>query len=384
MVARARDRLAAADRETIDTQAAIAAIPAPTGTEGERARYAADRMRAIGLRDVGIDAAGNLTGWWPGRGNQAVVLLAHLDTVFAADTDLTVRRNGTRISAPGIADNARGLAALLALARAVVEAQWTPARPIAFSATVGEEGPGDLRGAKYLFHEARIPAGAVIVLDGAGADRVVHRALGVRRFRVEYHGPGGHSWGAFGVPNPAHAAGTFAAGIAEMAHARRPRTACSVVRLSGGTSLNSIPQWAWAEVDLRSEDAGALAALDAELRALAARAGDLENGRRAAGTAALTLKVDRIGDRPCGETPATHPLVQAAVEATRAVGLEPELTVASTDANVPIGLGIPAISIGAGGRAGDIHLPTEWYDNTDGVRGLERAVLILAAAAGVA
>ncbi len=224
-----------------------------------------------------------------------MVLLAHLDTVFAADTDLTVRRNGARISAPGIADNARGLAALLALARAVVEAQWTAARPIAFCATVGEEG--------------------------AGADRVVHRALGVRRFRVEYHGPGGHSWGAFGVPNPAHAAGTFAAGIADMADARRPRTACSVVRLSGGTSLNAIPQWAWAEVDLRSEDAGALAALDAELRALAARAGDLENSRRTTGTAALTLKVDRIGDRPWGETSADHPLVRAAVAATRGTSI---------------------------------------------------------------
>lgn len=383
LVARARELLTAADRDTIDTQAAIAAIPAPTGAEGQRGRYVADRMRGLGLRDLGTDAAGNVLGWWPGPGDQAVALLAHLDTVFTADTDLSVRRNGPRLSAPGIADNARGLAALLALARAVVETRWTPARPIAFCATVGEEGGGDLRGAKHLFQEARLPAGTVIALDGAGTDRVVHRALGVRRFRVEYHGPGGHSWGAFGVPNPAHAAGTFAAGIAEIGHARHPRTACSVVRLGGGTSLNSIPQWAWAEVDVRSEDASALAALDGELRATAARAQELENGRRAPGTAALRLKVDQISDRPCGETPADHPLVRAAVAATRAVGLEPELTVASTDANVPIALGIPAIAIGAGGRAGDVHLPTEWYDNTDGVLGLVRAMLILAAAAGL-
>jgi acetylornithine deacetylase/succinyl-diaminopimelate desuccinylase-like protein len=258
------------------------------------------------------------------------------------------------------------------------------ARPVRFTATVGEEGAGDLRGVRHLFNGGSPePPVAFIALDGAGLDRVVHRALGSRRYRVTYRGPGGHSWAAFGVANPANAVGRAAGLLADLPLPVTPRTTCAVVGLSGGTGLNSIPQDAWLDLDLRSEDVAALAQLDETVRLALSRAGDDENRRRAAGTAPLELEVRCVGDRPCGVLPRSHPLVQAAVAANRALGRRADLTCASTDANVPIALGVPAIALGAGGRAGDAHLPTEWYDNTDGPLGLVRALLVATAAAGV-
>ena len=380
---RGREILFATDDETLNLQATISQIPAPSGAEGRRAEFVARQLRALGLEQVRLDRVGNAVARWGGTTGGAVVVAAHLDTVFGADVDLAVQRNGFRLVGPGISDNARGLVGLLALARAASEAGWETERPMVFAATVGEEGEGNLRGAKHLFGPDGVTPTAVIALDGAGLDRVVHRALGSRRFRVTYCGPGGHSWAAYGVPNPAHAIGRLAAGVAELARPPKPRSACSVVRLHGGTGLNSIPALAWAEVDARSEDTGALDAIETGLRALASDALETENRRRAPGTASLELVVEMIGDRPAGVTPRSDPLVCAAVDATRAVGREPELSAASTDANIPIALGIPAIALGAGGMAGNIHLPTEWYDNTGGTEGLFRALLVLAAAAGL-
>src|SRR5207302_3168973 len=250
------------------------------------------------------------------------------------------------------------------------------ARPVLFAATVGEEGSGDLRGVKYLLNGKREtgngkPA-AFIALDGAGLERVVHRALGSKRYRVTFRGPGGHSWAAFGVANPANAVGRATALLADLpsrAAPPAPRTTCAVVRLGGGTGLNSIPQEAWLDLDLRSEDPKALAQLDVTLRAALDRALDDENRRRAPGTPPLTLEHQPVGDRPSGVTPRTHPLVLAAVAANRVLGRDAELASASTDANVPIALGIPAIALGAGGKAGDAHLATEWYENTEGALG---------------
>ncbi len=382
---RAREILLATDAQTVELQTTICRVPAPTGSEGERAQLVAQHMRAMGLAQVRVDDAGNVVGRWgggAGANGGAVLIAAHLDTVFGPDVDLTVRRDGPRLLAPGISDNARGLAGLLALAQAVTGAGWTTQRPIVFVATVGEEGAGDLKGARHLLRpDGGLRAEAVIALDGAGLNRVVHRALGSRRFRVTYRGPGGHSWSAYGVANAAHALGRFTAGVPELPWASAPRTACSVVRMEAGTGLNSIPAVAWAQLDTRSEDRDALNALETALRALAAKALDTENARRTAGTAPLTVNVEVIGDRPAGATPPDHPLVQAAVDATRAVGASPELSVASTDANVAIAQGIPAIALGAGGTAGDTHLPTEWYDNMGGPEGLYRALLVLAAAA---
>jgi len=308
------------------------------------------------------------------------VVTAHLDTVFGPELDVSVARRGPRLEGPGIADNARGLAALVSLGEALTRARVATERPILFAATVGEEGSGDLRGVRHLL-DGRIRPHAFIALDGAGIERIVHRALGARRYRITYTGPGGHSWAAFGVANPANAVGRATALLADLPAQHSPRSTCAVTRLGGGTSLNSIPQVAWFEIDLRSEDPRSLQRIDETLQAVVADARDEENRHRLPGTAPLTMEVQRVGDRPSGLTPRTHPLVQTAVAATRAVGHEHQLACASTDANIPIALGVPAVALGAGGRAGDAHLPTEWYENDKGALGIVRALLVTAAMA---
>ena len=388
----ARHHLERTEEVTLARQAALSAVPAPTGAEGRRAARVAELFREVGLRDVLVDEVGNVHGWFggdsltvAGNGSAPVVLAAHLDTVFGPEVDVAVERRGARLEGPGISDNARGLAALVAVAGAFVAARIPAARPILFAATVGEEGSGDLRGVKHLLNgtsDGDTPA-AFIALDGAGLERVVHRALGSRRYHITYRGPGGHSWAAFGVANPANGVGRAAALLADLPTPTAPRTTCAVVRLGGGTGLNSIPQEAWLDLDLRSEDPKALAQLDVTVRAALDRALEDENRRRAVGTAPLRLEIQLLGDRPCGITPRAHPLVQAAVAANRALGRDAELASASTDANVPIARGVPAIALGAGGKAGDAHLATEWYDNADGALGLVRALLVTAAVADV-
>ncbi|HZH80926.1 MAG TPA: M20/M25/M40 family metallo-hydrolase, partial [Gemmatimonadales bacterium] len=248
----ARHHIERTDEVTLARQTALSAIPAPTGAEGRRAARVAELFREIGLADVTVDHIGNVQGWFGknGGGNETppVVLAAHLDTVFGAEVDVAVERRGHRLEGPGISDNARGLAALVAVADAMVAARVPTARPILFAATVGEEGSGDLRGVKYLLNGKREtgngkPA-AFIALDGAGLERVIHRALGSKRYHVTFRGPGGHSWAAFGVANPANAVGRAAALLADLppTTSSRPRTTCAVVRLGGGTGLNSIPQ----------------------------------------------------------------------------------------------------------------------------------------------
>src|SRR5881275_2376280 len=386
----ARHHIERTDEVTLARQAALSAIPAPTGAEGRRAAHLAELFREIGLSDVSIDHAGNVQGWFARNGDTSagpVVVAAHLDTVFGAEVDVAVERRGQRLEGPGISDNARGLAALVAVAEAMVVTRVPTARPVLFAATVGEEGSGDLRGVKYLLNGKREtgngkPA-AFIALDGAGLERVIHRALGSKRYHVTFRGPGGHSWAAFGVANPANAVGRAAALLADLPIATAPRTTCAVVGLGGGTGLNSIPQDAWLDLDLRSEDPRALAQLDVTVRAALERAADDENRSRSTGTPPLRLEVQLVGDRPCGITPRVHPLVQAAIAANRALGRDAELTSASTDANAPIALGIPAIALGAGGKAGDAHLTTEWYENVEGALGIVRALLVTAAMAEV-
>src|SRR5436189_1267498 len=386
----ARHRIERTDEVTLARQAALSAIPAPTGAEGRRAAHLAELFREIGLSDVSIDHAGNVQGWFARNGDTSagpVVVAAHLDTVFGAEVDVAVERRGQRLEGPGISDNARGLAALVAVAEAMVAARVPAARPILFAATVGEEGSGDLRGVKHLLNGKRETGNgkpvAFIALDGAGLDRVIHRALGSKRYQVTFRGPGGHSWAAFGVANPANAVGRAVALLADLPTQQAPRTTCAVVRLGGGTGLNSIPQEAWLDLDLRSEDPRALSQLDVTVRAALERAADDENRRRTAGSPPLRAEIRLLGDRPSGMTPRAHPLVQAAVAANRALGRDAELASASTDANVPIALGIPAIALGAGGKAGDAHLATEWYENIEGALGIVRALLVTAAMAEV-
>ena len=393
----ARHHIERTDEVTLARQAALSAIPAPTGAEGRRAARVAELFREIGLTDVAVDRAGNVHGWIRTNGDRSpvgaqhaaplpapVVLAAHLDTVFGAEVDVAVERRGQRLEGPGISDNARGLAALVTVAEAMVVARVAASRPILFAATVGEEGSGDLRGVKHLLNGKHdVKPAAFIALDGAGLDRVIHRALGSKRYHVTFRGPGGHSWAAFGVANPANAVGRAAALLADLSPQQTPRTTCAVVRLGGGTGLNSIPQEAWLDLDLRSEDPRALAQLDVTVRAALERAADDENRRRTVGSPALRVEVQLLGDRPSGMTPRAHPLVQAAVAANRVLGRDAELASASTDANVPIALGIPAIALGAGGKAGDAHLATEWYENVEGALGIVRALLVTAAMAEV-
>jgi len=396
----ARHHIERTDEVTLARQATLSAIAAPTGAEAQRAARVAELFREIGLTNVSVDQAGNVQGWLNGNGEKGdggaqhaaplqapVVLAAHLDTVFGADVGVAVERRGHRLEGPGISDNARGLAALVAVAEAMVATRIPVARPILFAATVGEEGSGDLRGVKYLLNGKRDAGNgkpiAFIALDGAGLERVIHRALGSKRYHVTFRGPGGHSWAAFGVANPANAVGRAAALLADLPTRQTPRTTCAVVRLGGGTGLNSIPQEAWLDLDLRSEDPKALAQLDVTVRAALERAGDDENRRRTPGSPPLRIELQLLGDRPSGLTPRAHPLVQAAVAANRALGHDAELTSASTDANVPIALGIPAIALGAGGMAGDAHLATEWYENVEGALGIIRALLVTAAMAEV-
>ncbi len=373
----ARHRLAQREDELLALQIAIASVPAPTGDEGARAAFIAARI-ADALPNVEIDAAGNVVGRL-GGGDAPVVLCAHLDTVFPHGTDLSVTRDGLRVSAPGIGDNARGLVALVALAEELSH-DVPLAHPVVFAATTGEEGAGDLRGARHLFGALGDDIQAVIALDGPGDTRIVTEALGVRRMRARIHGPGGHSWGAFGVLNPVHVAGAITVDLAGLKLPAEPRVTVSVNRIGGGSSINAIPEHAWLEIEVRSIRAAELErwemAVDARMRHVVERA----NAGRANGTAPLTLTSERIGQRPSGAMDPAHPLVAMAREATAIVGRTAELSAASTDANVPMSRGVPAIAIGAGGRGGDTHTLREWYDHTDSSLGLARALTIVAAA----
>jgi tripeptide aminopeptidase len=380
----ARLQLASRDQDIVRDQIAVSEIAAPTGEEGDRARWVARRFEALRLTDVRLDDAGNAIGRRPGKIDAPpVVVCAHLDTVFPRQTRVSVTRDGNRLSGPGIGDNGRGVAAMLALAAAIDGETLAPERPIDFVGTTGEEGTGDLRGAKCVFAHDHRDAAAAVILDGAGDERIVHRALGSRRYRLTFQGPGGHSWTAFGVPNAVHAAAIATARLARLSLPASPRTTVSVGRIGGGISVNSIPDRAWVEVDVRSASPAMIERMDRQVRDAASAAAIEENARRAIGTTPLTCKVDVIGERPAGETPSDHPLVLAAMEATRLIGRDPELAIASTDANIPISLGIPAVAIGAGGRGGDAHTPAEWFENTEGTLGLSRALGVVISAAGL-
>ncbi len=379
-VERARRSIRETDERTLADMEAVVVIPAPPFGETERGEWMLGRFESLGLEAVERDEAGNVLGRLPGREPDAapVILSAHLDTVFDEGTDLTVRRDGARIRAPGIADDARGLAAILAIVRALGAAGLVPRRPLALAATVGEEGRGDLRGVKHLFREdgPYRRAAAFMTLDGTGLDRVIDRGVGSRRYRATIRGPGGHSWSDWGLANPVHAVGAATAALAEIRLRSEPRTVLSVTRLGGGTSVNAIPQSAWLELDLRSVSPEVLEAMDERVREAIRRAVAAANRRRKRGTERLELELELIGDRPAGQTEAGALIVEAADAATRAVGVEPRRAASSTDANVPMALGIPAVGMGAGGRSGGMHTTDEWYENEGGPEGIERALLV--------
>ena len=370
-----------------DEQIRICSIPASPFGERERAQYLANRFSALGLTEVEIDEEGNCLGLLAGSSQSPLLVVsAHLDTVFAADTDFTVVRSGNRLLAPGIADDGCGLAALIALARAFHAEKIRTEGSILFVGTVGEEGEGNLRGVRHLLTRGRWASRveAFLSFDGPGVDRITNRALGSRRYRVEIAGPGGHSWGDFGLPNPVHALGRAVAKLAGYPLPREPRTTFNVGRIEGGTSVNAIPEKALMDVDLRSGADVELRRLDSFFRRAVKQATDEENASRRPGDPLLEVKVDLIGERPSGETPADSALVELAVEATRILGIGPRLDQSSTDSNLPISLGIPAITLGAGGTSGSSHTLAEWFDPTDRDLGLKRALLVILGVVGVA
>jgi acetylornithine deacetylase/succinyl-diaminopimelate desuccinylase-like protein len=372
--------------EINEEHAALCAIPAPPFGEAERAASLRERLRGCGLDGAELDEAGNCVALRRGRRERPLLVVsAHLDTVFPAGTDCTVRRDGPRLRAPGIADDGCGLAALLALARALGEFRVETEGSLLFVGTVGEEGEGDLRGVRHLLTAGRWTgrADAFISIDGPGLERITHAALASRRYRVRCRGAGGHSWGDFGNANPVHALGRAVARLAAYPAPRRPRTTFNVGRIEGGSGVNVIPREAWMDVDLRSESAEELARLDAYFRRAAREAADDENNARRAGTPPLELEVKLIGDRPGGETPPGHALVRLAAEATRAVGSAAHLDCSSTDSNIAISLGLPAVTVGAGGTAGQTHTTDEWYDPRGRDAGLKRALLLALGTVGL-
>jgi len=383
-VVQARERIITRHPEIMRQQVAISEIAAPTGEEGDRGEWMARRFRALGLADVRRDEAGNIIARRNGTVNQpAVVVCAHLDTVFPRTVPVSVRQEGDVLIGPGIGDNGRGLAAMLAIAEAIDGDKLRTRAPIDFVATTCEEGTGNLRGAKYFFENAAREARAAIIVDGPGDERIVTRALGSRRYRITYQGQGGHSWTAFGTPNPVHAAAIAAARMASIRLPTSPRTTLSVARIGGGLAVNAIPGDGWLEVDLRSSSPAIINLLEREIRDAARFAAADQNERREVGTPQLSCEIAVIGDRPCGETSPDHPLVLVAAEATRLIQREPDLAEASTDANVPISMGIPAIAIGGGGRGGNAHTETEWYNGEGGAAGISRALGIVVGSASL-
>jgi tripeptide aminopeptidase len=368
------------DARTLAHMLEVTRIPAPMHGEAERGRWYSERLRELGLSPA-TDVVGNVVARTPAADPDApcVAVMAHLDTVFAADTALDVRHAGDRLTGPGISDNGRGLAGMLALGRALAAADWPTRRPVEFVASVGEEGAGDLRGAKHYVASNVNGIASFIALDGAGTSRIINAGVGSRRLRVTLAGPGGHSWSDWGTPNAVHAAGRAIAALLRLELPTTPRTTLTVGRMGGGTSINAIAEQSWLELDLRSEERGALMGLETRVRRVLDEAAAAEVGPGGE----IRCDVEVFGDRPAGLTPDSDPLVRLAVAATLAIGAEPRLASSSTDANVAMAAGIPAISIGAGGEAGGVHTAGEWYENVAGPAGLERALLVVLGAAGL-
>ncbi|HEX6307340.1 MAG TPA: M20/M25/M40 family metallo-hydrolase [Longimicrobiales bacterium] len=361
-------------------------IPAPPFAEQQRATAYAEMLRAAGADSVVIDSVGNVIAVRKGTvGDRAVALAGHLDTVFPEGTDVTVRERGDTLFAPGIGDDTRGLIVVLHVLRALSGMDIRTAADLLFIGTVGEEGLGDLRGVKYLFRDGGRRIDAFIAVDGGSDGGITNGALGSRRYRVTFAGPGGHSWGAFGTANPAHALGRailmFDTAAARFTAEPGGRTSYNVGRIGGGTSVNSIPFESWMEVDMRSLGQERLLAIDALFRATMQRALEEHNARPHEGEP-LTVRVDLVGDRPSGTTPPGTALLDRAVAVTLWSGVEPQLGTSSTDANTPISRGIPAITIGRGGVGGNTHAPDEWWLDRESWKAVQRALLIMLAEAG--
>ena len=362
-------------------------IPAPPFMEEARGRRFAELLTEYGADSVWSDAEGNVIGLRRGRrGNRTIGFGGHLDTVFPEGTDVSVRQRGDTIFAPGVGDDTRGLVVQLAVLRAMEEAAIETDGDILFVGVVGEEGLGDLRGMKHLYRDPAAGPDAWIEVDGGGLARLVTDGLGSVRYRVTFNGPGGHSWGAFGLANPAHAmsrAVRHFQDVADTLTRSGPRTSYNVGRIGGGTSVNAIPFESWMEVDMRSVSPESLARIEAAFLVAMDMALAEENALRRDGPP-LTVEKLKIGDRPSGEGDPGAPLVQRALATTAVFGVQGELGRSSTDSNIPIALGIPAVTIGRGGIGFGGHSPGEYWINVDGHLAIQRALLLVVAEAGMA
>ena len=372
----------------MDWHRELVAIPAPPFQEEARAKWFAERFNEAGLTGVEIDAEGNVLGVLPAAQlppestGPVVVLSAHLDTVFPADTALNLVLEGDRLSGPGTSDNGAGLAGLLAIAHALVRAGVEVPAPLIFMANVGEEGEGNLRGVRHLYQQTSLAGriAAHIVLDGAGADAAVTQALGSRRFQATVTGPGGHSFTDAGTPNPILALAAALNALAEAPLPDEPRTTMNVGTIRGGKSVNSIPEQAQASLDFRSTDPEQLIRLEVALhRALEDAVQQANHGARSTGNATrgqLAFTVEKIGERPAASLPEDSPLLATLRAVDRHLGLRTDLRLGSTDANIPLALGVPALSMGAGGEGGAAHTLAEWYCARDRELGLRRVLLL--------
>jgi tripeptide aminopeptidase len=372
----------------MDWQTELVAIPAPSYGEQARAAWLADRFTEMGLTGVEIDAVGNVLGILsaaklpPESSGPTVLLSAHLDTVFPAGTPIRPVLDGERLMAPGACDNGAGVAGMLAVIRALLHAGLELPVPLAVLGNVGEEGEGDLRGVRHFYQHNPLAGRVVahIVLDGAGADGAVTQALGSRRYQVEIKGPGGHSFTDAGTPNPIAALAAALATVADTPLPDDPRTTLNLGTIGGGISVNSIPENAQATVDFRSTEPEQLLRLEVALhRAIedaVEHCNSMSRTLRSASRGSLTFAISKIGDRPAANLPGDSPLLAALRAVDRHLGLRTDLRLGSTDANIPLSLGVPSLSMGAGGEGGDAHTLQEWYSAKDRDLALKRVLLL--------
>jgi acetylornithine deacetylase/succinyl-diaminopimelate desuccinylase-like protein len=365
---------------TIEDQVRFCEVPAPPFKEGARGQLLRRTFMELGLQNVRVDRVGNVLGDRPGQAPRPrLVVAAHLDTVFPEGTPVSVTRQGNVLRGPGIGDNCRGLAALVSVVRSLNAGSVRTAGTVTFVANVGEEGLGDLRGVKALFGETlKGQVDRFVSIDNAGI-HVSAVGVGSYRYRVTFKGPGGHSFSQFGLPNPANALGRAIAKIAEFRVGSTPRTTFNVGRIGGGTSVNAIPFDAWMEVDMRSSDPAALNELDGRFKKAVDAAVAEENARWGRGT--VTAVKELVGNRPAGQVRDDAPIMQTALAVARALRLPAMQSESSSDSNLPMSMGIPAITIGAGGESYDAHAITEWFDASNAWRGTQNAVLLTIALA---
>jgi acetylornithine deacetylase/succinyl-diaminopimelate desuccinylase-like protein len=377
----ALDAAKASEAQTIADQIRICEIPAPPFKEEVRGQELKRVFEQLGLQNVRVDKVGNVLGDYAGAAPRPrAVIAAHLDTVFPEGTDVKVKRQGNVLHAPGIGDDCRGLAVVVAIVREMKKANVRTPGTITFVANVGEEGLGDLRGVKELFNVTlKDQIDRFVSIDGTGV-HVTNVAVGSHRYRVTFKGPGGHSFGAFGLANPIAAMGRAIAKIDELQVPKTPKTTFNVGRVGGGTSVNAIPFEGWMEVDMRSSDPASLAAVDAGFQK-AVDAAVVEENQRWAKPGMITVVKELVGDRPAGSTPENSPIVRTGLSAATVLGFSANLGEGSTDSNIPMSLKIPAITIGGGGRGRDAHALTESFDTTDSWMGTQHAMLVTIALA---